>query len=89
MPTGPGTVGTGAELVEEIIFDINASGSFYQLMQFVELLSKDDKVIRTRNFTIEKKSTNIDDNSVNFKGEIVGYKQVAVVSPVKTGQEGK
>jgi Tfp pilus assembly protein PilO len=74
--------GTGAELLDEIVFEISATGTFAQLIRFVEVLSKEEKVIKTRNFSIEKNSSNVDDNLIKFKGEIVGFKQVsAATSP--------
>ncbi|MBC7421748.1 MAG: type 4a pilus biogenesis protein PilO [Bdellovibrio sp.] len=82
-------MGTGAELIDEIVFDISAVGTFTQLIHFVELLSKEEKVIRTRNFSIEKNSSNVDDATIKFKGEIVGYKQVAMVAPAKPDEVRK
>ncbi len=76
----PKKPGSGAELLDEIVFEITASGTFAQLIRFVEVLSKDEKVIKTRNFAIEKNSANVDDNLVKFKGEIVGFKQVNVAT---------
>ncbi len=77
------TAGNGSELVEEIVFSINAMGSFSQLLHFVEILSKEEKVIKTRNLQIEKMSMNTDDSTVRFAGEIIGFKQAAV-APVTT-----
>jgi Tfp pilus assembly protein PilO len=68
---------TGAELVEEVKFDIEMAGSFNHIIQFVDVLSKEEKTIKIRNFTIEKTANNnLEDANVRFRGEIVGFKQV-------------
>ena len=69
-------IASGAELVDEVTFDIEMSGSFHGIIAFVEYLSKEVKTIKIRNFILEKNVTNLtDDTTIKFKGEIVGYKQ--------------
>jgi Tfp pilus assembly protein PilO len=65
------------DLVSEVRFNITISGSYDSFMKFLEVLTKEDKIIKLRNFTIEKNSTNIDDDTIKFKGEVIGYKQAA------------
>ncbi len=80
---------TGSELVDEIIFNISVSGTFSQLVHFVELLSQEEKVLKVRNFTIERNSEKPEDNLIKFRGEVVGYKQVAAVVPAKPNEVKK
>ncbi len=73
------TAATGAELIEEVNFDIEMSGTFNAIIRFVEFLSKEEKTIKVRNFILEKMSTNLtEDTVIHFKGEIVGFKQAAI-----------
>ncbi|MBC7741168.1 MAG: type 4a pilus biogenesis protein PilO [Bdellovibrionaceae bacterium] len=81
--------GTGSELIDEIAFDIAVSGTFSQLIHFVELLSKEEKVLKVRNFTIEKNSDKPDDSLIKFRGEVVGFKQAPAVAPAKTAEVKK
>lgn len=70
------------DLISEVRFNIVLSGSYESFLKFLDVLTKEDKVIKVRNFTIEKNSTNIDDDTVKFKGEVVGFKQATfVVNP--------
>ncbi len=70
---------SGAELIEEVTFDIEMSGSFNSIISFVEYLSKEEKTIKVRNFVLEKNTANLtDDTSIKFQGEIVGFKQAVV-----------
>lgn len=73
----------GAESVEEVVFDLSINGSFNRLVQFVELLSREEKIIKLRDFTIERNSkTSFDDVSVLFKGDVIGFRQAQeVVKP--------
>ncbi|MEQ1723278.1 MAG: type 4a pilus biogenesis protein PilO [Pseudobdellovibrio sp.] len=66
------------DLVTEVRFNITISGSYDSFLKFLDVLTKEDKVIKVRNFTIEKNSTNIDDDTIKFKGEVIGYKQAEV-----------
>lgn len=73
---------TGAELIDEVNFDIEMSGSFAAIVSFAEALSKETKIIEIRNFVLEKQSTDLtQDMVIKFAGEIVGYKQSAVSKP--------
>jgi Tfp pilus assembly protein PilO len=65
----------GSESVEEIAFDIKINGSFNRLVQFVELLSREEKIIKLRDFTVERNSTNGTDSSIKFNGDVIGFKQ--------------
>ncbi|MBC7466883.1 MAG: type 4a pilus biogenesis protein PilO [Bdellovibrio sp.] len=65
----------GSESVEEISFDLTINGSFNRLVQFVEILAREEKIIKLRDFTIERNSTNPNDSSVKFKGDVIGFKQ--------------
>lgn len=70
---------TGAELIEEVNFDIEMSGSFIAIVNFVESLSKETKIIKIRNFILEKQSTDLTQETIiKFAGEIVGYRQTSV-----------
>ena len=79
--------GTGAELIEEVGFDILMNGTFSSIIQFAELLSKEEKIIKIRNFIIEKNSQGPDDNLIKFKGEIVGFKQSAASLTKPAGEK--
>lgn len=75
----------GSESVEEITFDLTINGSFNRLVQFVEILAREEKIIKLRDFTIERNSTNPNDSSVKFKGDVIGFKQAQeVVKPPGT-----
>jgi Tfp pilus assembly protein PilO len=63
------------DLIEEVKFGITLSGSYEQLLKFLDLLTKEDKIIKVKNFSIEKNSTSYDDDLISFKGEVVGFKQ--------------
>lgn len=65
------------DLVEEVRFNITLHGSYQSFLKFLDVLTKEDKVLKVRNFVIEKNSTNIDDDTIKFKGEVVGFKQSA------------
>lgn len=66
------------DLIEEVKFNITLLGSYGALIKFLDVLTKEDKILKVRNFVIEKNSTNIDDDAIKFKGEIVGFKQSAI-----------
>lgn len=73
---------TGAELIDEVNFDIEMSGSFSSIVTFVEALSRETKIIKIRNFTLEKQSTDLTRETViKFNGEIVGFKQSPIAKP--------
>lgn len=66
------------DLISEVRFSITLSGSYESFLKFLDVLTKEDKVIKVRNFSIEKNSTNIDDDTIKFKGEVIGFKQAAI-----------
>lgn len=70
------------DLISEVKFSMILNGNYGAFLKFLDGLSKEEKVIRIRNFTIQRNSEDIDDNKVKFKGEIIGYKQ----SPLLQGQ---
>lgn len=65
----------GSESVEEIVFELTLNGSFNRMVQFVEILAREEKIIKLRDFTIERNSRNPTDSSVKFKGDVIGFKQ--------------
>lgn len=66
------------DLIEEVRFDIKLSGSYDSLISFLDVLAKEDKIIKVRNFTISRASPDdINNDAILFSGEIVGFKQVA------------
>ncbi len=71
---------SGADSVEEIVFDLALNGKFNQFVQFLDILSKEEKIIKIRDFVIEKNSKNPDDFLIRFKGDIIGFKQAQVVA---------
>ena len=80
---------TGAELIDEICFNIEFLGTFNNILSFVEFLSKEEKTLKIRNFSIEKNNPKnfTDDAIIRFVGEIVGYKQSSVaVNPLKINE---
>lgn len=80
---------TGAELIDEICFNIEFLGTFNNILSFVEFLSKEEKTLKIRNFIIEKNNPKnfTDDAIIKFVGEIVGYKQSAVaINAPKTNE---
>ncbi len=80
-PAAQAKQATGAELIEEVNFNIEMSGTFHAIITFVELLSKEEKTIKIRNFTLEKSNTNLtEDSLIRFRGEIVGFKQSSIVA---------
>lgn len=79
-PPAPGEAIRPEDLVEEVKFNITVSGSYEAFLKFLDALTKEDKVIKVRNFTIERNSTGVDDDSIRFKGEIVGFKQAAALA---------
>lgn len=77
---------TPEQLVDEIVFKIKLNGSYDGLIKFLEALSMEDKVIKVRNFKISKNvQDNIYDDSIQFAGEVVGFKQVPVEGQTAAG----
>ena len=71
---------SGADSVEEIVFDLALNGKFNQFVQFLDILSKEEKIIKIRDFVIEKNSKGPEDFLIRFKGDIIGFKQAQVVA---------
>ncbi len=66
----------GAESVEELVFDLAVNARFNQFVQFLEILSREEKIIKIRDFVIERSVGNgPDDSLIRFKGDIIGFKQ--------------
>ena len=66
-------------LVEEVKFLVTLTGTYEEFLRFLDVLTKEDKVLKVRNFIIEKNTTDIDDNLIKFKGEVIGYKQAVLM----------
>lgn len=73
------------DLIEEVKFTISLTGSYAAFLKFLDVLTKEDKVLKVRNFVIEKNSTDIDDDSIRFKGEVIGFKQASAVPITRPG----
>lgn len=87
----PKSAVTGAELIEEVNFDIQMTGSFSAIVLFVEQLSKETKIIKIRNFTLQKANDDYtaQDMLIKFVGEIVGFKQTSISKAAKPSTEVK
>ena len=68
------------DLIEEVRFNITLSGSYGAFLKFLDVLTKEDKVLKVKNFVIEKNSSDIDDDMIKFKGDVVGFKQSSFLS---------
>ena len=53
----------------------------------MEILSKDDKIIKVKNFTLEKNAGKPQEPVIKLDGEIVGYKQAPVVASSAVGKK--
>lgn len=69
------------DLIEEVRFNISLSGSYSAFLKFLDVLTKEDKVLKVKNFVIEKNSSDIDDDMIKFKGDVIGFKQSTFLSP--------
>lgn len=68
------------DLIEEVKFNMVFSGSYSAFLIFLDYLSKDDKIIKVKNFNIERNSVvNVDDDTIVFKGEVAGFKQSIIL----------
>ena len=65
-------------LIEEVKFKISLSGTFDDFINFLNSLAKENKVIKIRNFHIDKASDDVDEERINFSGDIVGFKQAKI-----------
>ncbi len=69
------------DLIEEVRFNISLSGSYSAFLKFLDVLTKEDKVLKVKNFIIEKNSSDIDDDMIRFKGDVIGFKQSTLLLP--------
>lgn len=69
------------DLIEEVRFNITLSGSYSAFLKFLDVLTKEDKVLKVKNFVIEKNSSDIDDDMIKFKGDVIGFKQSSFLVP--------
>lgn len=69
------------DLIEEVRFNITLSGSYGAFLKFLDVLTKEDKVLKVKNFVIEKNSSDIDDDMIKFKGDVIGFKQSSFLIP--------
>lgn len=73
------------DLIDEIKFKIVLTGNFDSFINFLDLITRGEKILKARNFTFEKASTvSFDDDDVIFRGEIVGFKQSSLLSGAAT-----
>lgn len=63
------------DLISEVKFKITLVGKYESLIQFLDVLTKEDKIIKVKNFFIEKNSQELDDEDIKFSGEVIGFKQ--------------
>ena len=68
----------GSESVEEVVFSVTIQGAFNRLVKFVEHLANDEKIIKIRNFSIERNRTALATPQITFYGEVIGFKQARV-----------
>ncbi len=66
------------DLVQEVSFTVKLSGTFGNFVKFFEVLTKEDKIIKIKDFSMDKNSNLVDDTFVKFSGEIIGYKQAGI-----------
>ena len=65
-------------LIEEVRFKIVVHGSFDGFLKFLDTITKEDKVIKIRNFTISRLSESVEETLIKFDSEIVGFKQANI-----------
>jgi len=68
------------DLIEEVKFNITIAGDYNSFLKFLDVLTKEDKILKFRNFVIEKNSADVDDDLIKFKGEVIGYKQSSALA---------
>ena len=66
-------------LIAEVIFKIQLTGTFEAFLKFLDTLAKEDKVIKIRNFQITRASESVEEDKIRFVGEVVGFKQANIV----------
>lgn len=65
-------------LIDEVKFSVSINATFSSFLDFLDFLAKEDKVIKLRNFTIERPTEGVEEDRIVFKGEIVGFKQANI-----------
>ena len=65
-------------LIEEVKFRIVINGTFDGFLKFLDTITREDKVIKIRNFSITKLSENVDEQQIRFDSEIIGFKQANI-----------
>ena len=68
----------GSESVEEVVFDINIESPFNHFVQFIDQLAKEEKIVKIRDFSIERNLAAVAEPQIKFRGEIIGFKQAPV-----------
>lgn len=65
-------------LIEEVKFSIEIHGTFDAFLKFLDTITKEDKVIKIRNFSISRLSEDVEETQIKFKSEIIGFKQANI-----------
>jgi hypothetical protein len=65
-------------LIEEVRFKIVIHGTFDGFLKFLDTITKEDKVIKIRNFSISRLTDNVEETLIKFDSEIVGFKQANI-----------
>lgn len=65
-------------LIEEVRFSIIIHGTFDDFLKFLDTITKEDKVIKIRNFKISRLSEDVEENRIKFESEIIGFKQANI-----------
>lgn len=76
--TTPQVKALGSESVEEVVFDLNIEGPFNRFVQFIDQLAREEKIVKIRDFSIERNLATVADPQIKFRGEIIGFKQAPV-----------
>ncbi len=71
---------SGSESVEEVAFSIAIDCSFSHFVKFLELLAKEENIVKIRDFSIQRNAAEVAQPQIKFSGEIIGYKQATVVT---------
>lgn len=73
-------------LIEEVKFRIVINGTFDGFLKFLDTITREDKVIKIRNFSIARLSDNVDEQQIKFESEIIGFKQANIQIIQGTGK---
>ena len=66
-------------LIEEVKFRIVINGTFDGFLKFLDTITREDKVIKIRNFSITRLTDNVEEQQIRFESEIIGFKQANIV----------